>query len=125
MAEVVNVRVACIRPKYSDLEDWTRDPSNVYIGRKAVVFIGGRRYPPADSQWANPFKVGRDGTRREVIDKYRIHLTGLLSTEEGSAALEQLRGRRLGCWCAPEPCHGDLLVEALRNRRAVDADQKA
>ena len=41
MSSVVNVKVAHIRPKYNDLEEWTKDPNNVYIGRAGIVFING------------------------------------------------------------------------------------
>jgi hypothetical protein len=71
---LMNVRVNHIRPQYHDLAAWTRDPNNVYIGRGRIVIIGGQRFPPADSPWHNPFKVGKDGTRDEVIAKYRVHI---------------------------------------------------
>jgi hypothetical protein len=60
------------------------------------------------TRWGNPFKVGRDGTRAEVIEKYRAYL---LDSPELMAALPELRGKVLGCWCSPLPCHGDVLVE--------------
>jgi len=43
-----------------------------------------------------------------VIVKYRDHL---LSRPELIAALPELRGKDLACWCAPEPCHGEVLLE--------------
>lgn len=70
------------------------EPFDVYIGRP--------------SKWGNPYRIGKDGTRDEVIAKYRQHI---LSTPTLLAALPELRGRRLGCWCWPLPCHGDVLVE--------------
>ena len=72
-----------------------RAPYDVYIGRGR----GGR--------WGNPFVIGRDGDRREVIEKYE---RWLLTHPELLAALPELRGRTLGCWCAPRPCHGDVLA---------------
>ena len=77
-------------------------PGAVYIGRQ-MRFL---RLPR--SKWANPFKIGRDGTRTEVITNYRDHL---LSRPELIAALPELRGKDLACWCAPEPCHGEVLLE--------------
>jgi hypothetical protein len=58
------------------------------------------------SKWANPFRAGHDGDRREVIAKYERWLSG---EPELMAALPELRGKTLGCWCAPHRCHGDLL----------------
>ena len=79
------------------------NPDDVYIGR-----FNRRRGRPIypRSKWANPFK---DGTREEVIEKYREHLrtSGLINQ------IEELRGKRLGCWCAPAPCHGEVLIELL------------
>jgi Domain of unknown function (DUF4326) len=71
---------------------------DVYIGR-AVPSRGLKR-----SKWANPYK---EGDRAEVITKYEEHLR---SSPELMAALPELRGKVLACWCAPEPCHGDVLV---------------
>ncbi|HTU90417.1 MAG TPA: DUF4326 domain-containing protein [Gemmataceae bacterium] len=66
---------------------------DVYIGRP--------------SKWGNPFVIGKDGTREEVIAKYEawfIRQPALM------AALPELRGKVLGCWCAPHACHGDILA---------------
>jgi hypothetical protein len=56
--------------------------------------------------------IGRDGTRKEVMKKYRAWL---LSNLELVKRLPELKGKTLGCWCAPEMCHGDILSE-LANR---------
>lgn len=66
---------------------------HVYIGRP--------------SKWGNPFVVGREGARGECIERYEAWL---LDSPELIAALPELRGLVLGCWCAPRPCHGDGLV---------------
>jgi hypothetical protein len=66
------------------------------------VFIG------RPSIWGNPFEIGKDGTRGEVIAKYRVYLLG---NEKLMAKLPELRGKILGCWCSPEACHGDVLAE--------------
>jgi len=71
-----------------------KEPYDIYIGR--------------GSKWGNPFKIGRDGTRKEVIEKYRIYL---LYNDELLADLHELKGKVLGCYCSPKPCHGDILIE--------------
>ena len=108
---VVNVKVAHIRPFYDDLREWMKDPNNVYIGRAGIVFIDGKRFPSQPSPWANPFKIGQEGTRIEVLEKYRVYIRKKIKTEK--LDLETLRGKRLGCWCHPENCHGDILLEML------------
>ena len=80
-----------------------REPFDVYIGR-------GR-----GSKWGNPFthKQGRTlarfrvATVEEALEKYEAWLR---SQPELMAALPELRGRVLGCWCKPGPCHGDVLA---------------
>lgn len=107
---VVNCKVKFIRPKYNDLKEWCEDNNNVYIGRRGVVFIDKQRYPSDENIWANPFKVGKHGTREQVIEKYRRMIN---QSPELMKELELLRGKNLGCWCAPERCHGDVLLEIL------------
>jgi hypothetical protein len=63
------------------------------------------------SKWGNPFVIGRDGSRAAVIDKYRDWIEG---QPELIAALGELRGKNVVCWCAPLPCHGDVLLELSR-----------
>ncbi len=67
---------------------------DVYIGRP--------------SKWGNPFVIGRDGTREEVMKKYR---NWILRTPRLLADIGELRGKVLGCWCKPLACHGDVLSE--------------
>lgn len=117
---VSNVKVQYIRPKYNDLKKWSEDPNNVYIARKGVVFVIDKqgdkmRYPKYDSIWANPYKVDKDGTRQQVLEKYRKYIVNKIEKENLYEELENLRGKNLGCWCKPEACHGDILVELLNN----------
>lgn len=77
-----------------------KEQYQVYIGRP--------------SKWGNPFEIGRDGTREEVIEKYRQWIQ---TQPQLLAVLAELKGKVLGCWCAPKACHGDVLVE-LANKVA-------
>lgn len=72
-----------------------------------------RLYIGRPSKWGNPFVIGRDGSRADVIAKYRAWIVAQPALMN---ALDELRGRDLICWCAPLACHGDLLVE-LANKR--------
>jgi hypothetical protein len=71
-----------------------KEAFDIYIGRPG--------------KWGNPFAIGKDGSRDEVIAKYR---RWILSQPDLMAALPELTGRTLGCWCAPHACHGDVLAE--------------
>jgi len=59
------------------------------------------------TKWGNPFK---DGTREENIEQYRHYIK---NRPDLLADLPKLKGKVLGCYCKPLPCHGDILVELL------------
>lgn len=73
----------------------------------------GAIYVGRPTKWGNPFIIGRDGDREAVIRKHR---EWLLRQPELMAALPELRGRDLVCWCAPEACHADTLAELAEGR---------
>lgn len=60
-------------------------------------------YVGRGSFWGNPFRIGKDGTREEVIKRFECEVLPKLS-------LRHLRGKDLVCWCAPRACHADLLL---------------
>ena len=92
---VVNLKGHRGDPDYDDV---------VYVGRP--MHRGG--WHLAGSPLANPFHPGRDGSREEVMAKYRAYIE---SRPDLLALVPELRGRRLGCWCLPEPCHAEILAE--------------
>ena len=61
------------------------------------------------SKWGNPYVIGKDGTRGEVIAQYRDYLAQRPAL--AAAAKRELRGKDLICCCAPLACHGDILLE--------------
>lgn len=78
-----------------------REPYDVYIGR-------GR-----GSKWGNPFTFKPDTLAQFVVPKDEVltrYEAWLREQPELMAALHELRGKVLGCWCAPRPCHGDILA---------------
>jgi hypothetical protein len=77
----------------------------VYIGR---AFRGQKT-----SMFANKFRIGADGDIDEVIAKYHTWFYKQLWRPEFFGALIELRGKMLVCWCKPEKCHGDIIVEYL------------
>lgn len=75
-----------------------RESYDVYIGRP--------------SKWGNPFTIGPDGDRDAVIAKYTLWIG---TQPDLITALPELRGKTLGCWCAPKACHGDVLLALTEN----------
>lgn len=81
-----------------------REKYDVYIGRP--------------SKWGNPFVIGPDGTREEVIAKhwhwlYRGKGRHLIKD------LHELEGKTLGCWCHNQPCHGDNYIKMIEIVRKI------
>ncbi len=87
------------------------EPGTVVVNKYAEEFDVNIMRPTI---WGNPYKIGEDGTREEVIQKYRERLEGLPHLVE--LARKKLRGKRLGCCCKPQPCHGDVLVEFVEGK---------
>lgn len=73
---------------------------DIYIGRGSI--------------WGNPFKIGKDGTRQQVIEKYEEYIR---KNSELLQKLSFLEGKKLGCYCSPKPCHGDVLIKLLKERQ--------
>jgi hypothetical protein len=76
------------------------------------VYIGRACYGWPESKWHNPFRIGHDGSRLQVIRMYRDYV---LNSPELLAALPELKNKVLGCWCENLPCHGDVLVDLVKN----------
>jgi hypothetical protein len=69
------------------------------------------------SPFGNPYRLGKDGDRRHVLEKYKEYfLRRVESDPEFRRRVLALRGKRLGCHCAPQPCHGMIIVEWLTNQ---------
>lgn len=77
------------------------DEYDIFIGRPSIL--------------GNPFKIGQDGTREEVIEKYRQWFYAPQRRGIREFAKRRCTGKRCGCFCAPEPCHGDVIIEFVNN----------
>lgn len=92
---------------YNNYADWARVPGHVYIGRSMEFYVPGTK----KSKWHNPYSVKKYGLE-ECLRLYEEYL----ASSSLSADIAELRGvTELGCWCAPGPCHGDVLVRLLKN----------
>ena len=80
-------------------------PDAVYIGRSNAKYMISAGAP---SRFANPFVIGRDGSRAEVIAKFEAKVRS--SPELVADIKRTLRGKTLVCWCKPLACHGDVLA---------------
>ncbi|SUD68498.1 Uncharacterised protein [Pseudomonas putida] len=80
------------------------DSYDVYIGRGTL--------------WGNPYQMGKEGTREEVIAKfaYDFDKRFLKLPEKFDENIEKLRGKTLGCHCKPAACHGDVIANYLNSQ---------
>ena len=81
---------------------------HVYIGN--LIRFHPHTYP--QSKWGNPFKVKKYG-REKAIEMYREYIMN--KPELLELIPTELKDKRLGCWCKPEKCHGDILAEIADN----------
>ena len=77
-------------PKVHNIYHKSAPEGAVYIGR--------------GSKYGNPFRIGRDGTRDQVCDRFEKEILPHLDVSE-------LRGKDLVCFCKPARCHGDAILE--------------
>ena len=92
-----------------------RDPLAAWAQERGLlVYIGrGVRGGWRESPFHNPFRA-QDHGRDEAIRLYRANIEG---RPDLLAMLPRLRGRALGCWCWPQPCHGDVLCALIDGRQ--------
>ena len=88
--EILNMRFIGAEEKNS--------ADNIYVGR--------------GSRWGNPYIIGRDGNRKEVIELYKIWLE--INLNDDPDFLEPLRYKKgFICYCAPLDCHANVLANFL------------
>ena len=83
------------------------DPYDVYIGRPGR----GR-----DGSFGNPFRIGPHGSRAQVLERFQQYFRHRLATDPAFRhRVEALRGKRLGCFCKPLACHGDIIADHVNS----------
>jgi len=75
-------------------------------------------YVGRGTKWGNPFRIGWDGNREEVIAKFEAWIK---TKPELMAALPELRGKVLACHCAPLPCHANVLLKLAAECAAAES----
>ncbi|QYZ66999.1 MAG: hypothetical protein OI74_02920 [Gammaproteobacteria bacterium (ex Lamellibrachia satsuma)] len=96
ITRVVNIKK---EEKYQGIKS---TPNFEYIGR--------------GSYWGNPYSMYEEGDDRdEVIRKYRYDFEFDKFINIEKSKVYDLAGKRLGCFCKPAACHGDVLAEYLNS----------
>ncbi len=86
---------------------------NIALGHRYDVYIG-RAGKGQDGYFGNPFRLGPGESRGASLEKYRVYFYNRLATDpEFKRRIHALKGKTLGCFCKPHPCHGDIIAEYL------------
>lgn len=107
--------MAVLRPVVANMRDMKSKPNHNWmrIDRK--------------TKWGNPHPIGwcricqRKHDRREAITRFEDDLfDDALDITVDDVEQEMAHVEGLGCWCAPEPCHGDVYSTIIENKRKQD-----
>lgn len=100
------------------LEDLTPRVINKYTSPtpKGAVYIG------RPSKFGNPFEIGKDGDRSQVLQKYKEWLK--TQPELIRAIKEECKGKVLVCFCKPKACHGDLIFHIANKKGKINEKRK-
>lgn len=107
---------------YANQFEWEKHPDHVYIGRANSVRVKINDkyipFPAVASPFANPYGAKKYG-REESIVLYEEYMRKKLDADpELVRELLALKGKTLGCWCAPLPCHGDVVLKLIEEYSA-------
>jgi hypothetical protein len=79
------------------------------------VYIG-RAGKSQDGNFGNPFRLRAFEERGATIERYRKYFHNRMETDpEFKRRVHELKGKTLGCFCKPYPCHGDVIADYLNN----------
>lgn len=67
------------------------------------------------SYWGNPYSLYEDDDREEIIRKFKYDFDFEKFPNKEKKEVFKLAGKRLGCFCKPEACHGDILADFLNS----------
>ena len=80
-----------------------KEPYDVYIGRPSLL--------------GNPFALQHESERVLVLTQFRVYAEARMKSDpKFAAAIRACKGKVLGCWCAPRPCHGDVIAELAEEK---------
>jgi len=84
-----------------------KEPYDIYIGRPGKGLSG---------YFGNPVRLQPNESRGSTLSRFREYFfTRLDQDPEFKAHIMTLKGKTLGCFCKPNACHGDIIVEYLNS----------
>lgn len=92
-----------------------KESFDVYIGREGKGKSG---------YFGNPFKLEKGADRGSTLDKYKKYFLKKLEDDpEFKRKILELKDKKLGCFCKPHACHGDIISEYLNNLTSEPCQQ--
>ena len=109
MCTLVNVWASNLKELgYKNFRDWYTRQNTIYIGGDLENCMLGKK----TSKWQNPFYFARDISEQTCLKLYEVYVRNEMSEQ-----LSELEGKALGFCCTPYFCHGDVLVELVREMK--------
>ena len=91
-----------------------KEPFDVYIGRAG---------PGEDGYFGNPFRMGNRTSRKDAVQKFQTYFTTRIAKDsEFKSQVLALKGKRLGCYCKPKACHGDVIAGWLNKMEQKEVE---
>jgi ribonuclease HI len=109
--QVISIRKKnLIELGYENLVEWTKNKNHIYIGCNISRYVQGA----VASKWKNPYREKKNVETYESLQKYEEYIK---NNKNLYSCLDELDGKILGCWCKPKPCHGDILIKLLNEKK--------
>ena len=91
-----------------------KEPFDVYIGR------AGRGQ---DGYFGNRFRIGPGMTREDSVERFERYFVNRVEKDsEFKRRILALKGKRLGCFCKPSACHGDVIANWLNKMEQKEVE---
>lgn len=84
------------------------------LNKKTDIIPSNSLYVGRPNKYGNPYKIGKDGTREEVILKYKKYLWNKLQNKDWKNQFikDIANTEYLVCWCSPMACHASIIIKA-------------
>jgi hypothetical protein len=86
----------------------------VNIQKEAFDVYIGRAGRGQDGYFGNPFRIGDGISRDDAVKRFKGYFADRIEKDsEFKRRILALKGKRLGCFCKPSACHGDVIADWL------------
>jgi hypothetical protein len=91
-----------------------KEPFDVYIGHTGRSQGG---------YFGNPFRIGHGMSREDAVKRFQRYFIDRIEKDSAfKRRILALKGKRLGCFCKPKACHGDVIAEWLNKMEQKEVE---